>query len=494
MKIKVNFPDQSEDSLQSAPGVRLLDLLVDSEIPINAACGGKATCFKCRVRVTNGFVTKTQADERAFRPTELEQGWRLSCQCRPRTPVTVEVPLLPASRSRPTIKEFKPGFWPSDLSQLKFTLDLGSTGLVLGVQLLNEPLLEIHSLNGQIKYGADVMTRLASAQRLGTEPLHRSILESIEKLVSTIPHPLPEIFNIYASGNSAMTTFLLNWPFECLATSPFQPFRTDSGEIDLQSSKNEWKAKIYTSPLLAGFVGGDTFSGIIHTLNIDPLGPWAFVDIGTNTEIVIYTGEKLWISSAPAGPAFEGGNITHGMRAEPGAIDSVWFEEEKYKYSTIGQDLPRGVCGSGLLDWIYQGVLHGQIDRDGALPEDSFRLTERVALYRDDIREFQLAKSATRTALDLLLNRAQTQVKTLYLAGTFGEHLKHESIYGVGLLPSSLEIKTLGNASLKGLMRWVQFSVEEKAQWTKRITENRCFIELALQDDFQDLFVKNLNF
>lgn len=478
-------------------GISLLEFLQSQEIPVNAACGGKGTCTKCRCKVEKGFLPISVADRKAFNESELASGWRLSCQARPRTSLSAFLPGSENLRLKPRVVEFV------DLSSVapasaRLVCDLGSTGVVIAVidGSSGELLVESHLLNKQIPFGADVMTRLESAQRKGTEPLRKALFDTFRICLKSLDEAFKGSLadrlidkKLFVSGNSVMTSFLAELSIEHLAVAPFQPASTGENRF-------EWEGyEIITLPLLGGFVGGDTFAGIAALMDRKVPTPWMLVDIGTNTEIVSFDGEKMFFSSAPAGPAFEGGNITHGMRAEIGAISQATYSRESgWNLTTIGDDVAKGICGSGLMDVLAQAVAGGVITEDGYVPDGQVRLTEDIFLTADDVREFQLAKSATRTAIDLMMDRAGVPPNKIYLAGTFAQHLDLKSVRAIGLLPSDIESEAIGNASLSGVILRATRPEAEIERLKSEIDSKKIAIELALQDDFQDRFVRNLNF
>ncbi len=497
MKIKAEVSDGVvETSLRS--GLTLLDHLREAGVFVNAACGGKGSCQKCRVQLREGFLGITSSDRQAFRQQELDQGWRLSCQSRPKTKCTVKVPETESFKAKPRL--IKTGLVPDSAAPL--VCDLGSTGMVVSVPSSEGKIaFESHLLNRQVKFGSDVMTRLNVAQHQGVEPLQNSLFESLNLMLQTLNKETDyktEGKTIYCSGNSAMVSFLQGWDIAALAVSPYQPIATNSETVISQSQKTFQaiaSLKIKTLPLLGGFVGADTFAGILYLeQTLKTPRPWMLVDIGTNTEIVLCDESgKLWFCSAPAGPAFEGGNISQGMRAEPGAI-SVAHYTSGWKLETIGGDRARGICGSGLIDILAEASTHELMNRDGYLAEGSLRVTDEISLLADDVREFQLAKSATRSACELLIDRAKTTPKAIYLAGTFAQHLRLESVEVVGLLPKKIPVKQIGNSSLFGTLVWSQMSDDQQAKLENEIHKRSEQIELALQDEFQDIFVRNLDF
>lgn len=534
MKLRVNLGGETQE-LAVPTGARLLDYIQGAELPINAACGGGGTCHKCRVRVVDGFLPVTAKDQIAFKPSELEQGWRLSCQSRPRVNAEIEIPMLESLRGKPRL--VRNGTIARD-ADVRLVCDLGSTGVVVALSVaasvtasaqaavsvsvqhtvdgpqaksrtasttdaVSVPSsIEAHLLNKQIRFGADVMTRLHQAQKLGVEPLRAAVLETLKACLLSLKEAEPEVYaralphGLTCAGNSAMTSFLLNQDTATLAVAPFQPKSLAAGEMVWSEMDG---LVVRTLPLLAGFVGGDTVAGLLAVdAQAKALGPnaaWALVDIGTNTEIVINNGRgELWLSSAPAGPAFEGGNISQGMRAESGAISVAHWRDGRWELKTIGGDRPRGICGSGLIDILHEAVQAGLITRDGFVETGRLEVTPEIGLLADDVREFQLAKSATRTATDLLVERAGAKPRVIYLAGTFAQNLRQDSLAGVGLLPEGVPVQIVGNASLAGVSRYAAMTGSERKSFVAGLESASRPVELALQDDFQERFVRNLNF
>lgn len=497
MKIRA----ENSDGITEIPlssGLTLLEHLREAGVFVNAACGGKGSCQKCRVQLKEGFLAATSLDKKIFSSEELQSGWRLSCQSRPKTNCVVRVPETESFKSKARV--ITTSFEPDLIASL--VCDLGSTGVVLAAQSASNSIaIESHLLNRQVKFGSDVMTRLNVAQHQSVEPLQKSLFETIHLLAKGLSTEATfSVQNkiIYCSGNSAMVSFLQGWDISQLAVSPYQPFSIHSEEVNskfLNDFSMLSNVKLKTLPLFGGFVGADTFAGVTYVeKKLKPTRPWMLVDIGTNTEIVLCDANgTLWFCSAPAGPAFEGGNISQGMRAEPGAISKAKFSS-KWNFETIGDDKPKGICGSGLIDVLAEAAEHRLMDSDGYLPEGKLQLNQSISLLADDIREFQLAKSATRSACELLINHSQTRPEVIYLAGTFAQHLNLESVSRVGLLPKGISVEQIGNSSLMGTLIWSRLSDAEQAALETEMQSRSKQIELALQDEFQQIFVKNLNF
>lgn len=568
--------DGGTDSLNYHPGPTMLEILQNSDFQVDSVCGGAGTCTKCRVQVT-GFCPISAVDRKSFSESELSDGWRLSCQSRPRVNLAVKIPKVENFRNKPRVICYETGSRKPEArnptsqegegrrdviptgrggpygvdprlrgedrvwnDSVHLVCDLGSTGVVvaLGSNYQNRS-LEVHLLNKQVRFGGDVMTRLHNASKYGIETLQKAVLKTIQTCLKAIetedPNGYAEAIKhpVICAGNSAMTSLLLGWDIQSLAVSPYQPETLESGQfrLDVNSSdrldpslrgedRGGRQPCLQTVPLLGGFVGGDTAAAILYIESIHPTGPWMMVDIGTNTEVVIKDSSgTFWFASAPAGPAFEGGNITKGMRAEPGAVSEAEYnagsqpsrggpERGSWSIQTIGDDIPKGICGSGLIEIVDQAVQSNLIHKDGYIPGGRLDVVDGIFLMADDVREFQLAKAATRTAVDILIQKAfsdgfplsrerpipDERIGVIYFAGTFASHLNQTSVKRLGLLPDDIPIQNIGNGSLKGAFIYAQMSEKQKAEFETRLHQTSKQIELALEDAFQAQFVENLNF
>ena len=221
------------------------------------------------------------------------------------------------------------------------------------------------------------------------------------------------------------------------------------------------------------------------------------MDIGTNGEIVLGDRQGLMACSTAAGPAFEGAKITCGMRGTEGAIDKVWLENGKLSWHVIGEGEPKGICGSGLLDATACLLRLGKLDETGRMEEQTVSFTEQVYLNQRDIRELQLAKAAICAGIRLLCSHSGIKVDeidTLLIAGAFGNYMNPASACAIGLLPPELEnrILSIGNAAGEGAKMAVLNQEEFKR--SSRLSEETRFVELALERNFQDVYVEELLF
>ena len=271
---------------------------------------------------------------------------------------------------------------------------------------------------------------------------------------------------------------------------------------------------IYLPPIISAYVGADITSGIlVYRLDEEP-GTVLFIDIGTNGEMALVRNGVLAATSTAAGPAFEGMNIACGMRASKGAIESFTINGDgSCSFEVIGGTEPTGICGSGLLDIAGELVRVGVIgpngrfvrsesgtygsnfkERDGKI---AFFITPTVYLAQRDIRQIQLAKSAIRSGIEMLLSYFKLSagdIDSVEIAGSFGFHLNEKSLINIGLLPEvfSGKVRFTGNTSLSGAKAFllnVNFREKMKALVKKIET-----VELAKQDEFEKVFIKYMSF
>ena len=255
------------------------------------------------------------------------------------------------------------------------------------------------------------------------------------------------IYEVVYSGNTCMLHLALKMDPHTLGRYPYTPALWGDRYVGARGEGLEVAAPamLYLPPIVSGFVGADITSGIIATRLHERKGVTLFIDIGTNGEMVLATDGLLSAASTAAGPAFEGMNVTCGMRAGNGAIEL--FEVGAggaVVMRTVGNTEPRGICGSGLLDIVGELLSQGVISREGRLAHHRdaahiprplrerlvekdgrrvFSLTDSVYLSQKDIRQVQLAKGAIRTGIESLLRHAglaASDVDEVLVAGAFG--------------------------------------------------------------------------
>lgn len=327
------------------------------------------------------------------------------------------------------------------------------------------------SLNPQRKHGADVITRLETACT-SAEALHdlsqlvRDALRQLADDVLAGTDAPPAAIRMALAGNPAMEHLLLGLPVESLARVPYRSLFSGGRTICGTDLGWDLPADGYLFPLPGAFVGGDMVAFLygVGVASGDPGGrPRLYLDLGTNGEIALTAGGKVYTTSAAAGPAFEGGNLSCGMAALPGAIDGVEIAQGKVTVSTVGGLPPAGICGSAVIQCIALLLRHGVIDPTGRLLSSSeipTNLANRVrevggqlafvlhhdarrlvCLTQEDIRQVQLAKGAVRAGMEVLAKRADVSWDSLddvVVTGSFGSRLKPAHLQDVGLFTPAM--------------------------------------------------------
>lgn len=310
------------------------------------------------------------------------------------------------------------------------------------------------------------------------------------------------------AGNTTMIHLLLGLPVKSLAISPFKPVTLNSVNLPAAEILNDdfSSAEMHIFPGVSAYVGPDIVSGM-YNRSFEALRELTlFVDLGTNGEIVLGDIKKIMCVSAAAGPAFEGARISCGTGCVPGAISYAGINKGKVWYSTINQEPAVGLCGSGLVDLVAacldagiinkSGLMKPEYRKDGLFIEKDIDGNE-MRLTQKDIRELQLAKSAIRAGIEILIKEfdvTYNDIGKVYLAGGFGNHINADSAVRIGLLPQELKshIILAGNSSLGGAVD--SLLNPDKEEKVMEILKKVHYIELSSTRDFNDKFVEYMLF
>jgi uncharacterized 2Fe-2S/4Fe-4S cluster protein (DUF4445 family) len=460
-------------------------------------CGGAGTCGACRVRVLAGTLDVTPEMNECLTPAELAAGWRLACRGRVESALTLEV----AQWAAPVLSDDGPcRFEPGEGCGI--AIDLGTTTLVAQiVDLATGDVIGVQTgRNPQGLHGADVMSRIEYAGAGGSATLAGEIRRELGAMVAGLPRR-EEVRIVMLAGNTAMHHLFCGIDTAPLAHVPFEP--VNDGVQSFSTAQLGWslpaEAVVEFLPCLGGFVGSDVLAGILATGIGESAELAALIDLGTNGEIVVGDRGRLLCASTAAGPAFEGGRIRLGMNAASGAISAVALRDGALECRTIGGGAPRGICGSGLVDAAAAGLASGDILSSGrlraGLPE--FPLADGVSLTQADIRELQLAKGAIAAGLRILVARwgaELSDLRTVYLAGAFGNYVDTESARRIGLLevdPS--RVQPSGNTSLRGVKTALLSGASADAT-IDRTRAKTAHLPLAADPLFQESFVASMPF
>ena len=423
-----------------------------------------------------------------------------------------------------------------DTTAMRFGLaiDVGTTTVVTTLLELTsgEQLASVSSLNPQSVFGGDLMSRIAFAQfdAGNLRKLQTRIIGLLNQHVAEVCRAsgvlAKWIYKVVVVGNTCMHHVLLGIDPSWVGLAPYAPVMRHALTLPAKDLflKVAPAARVCLLPIVAGFVGADAVAVALATHIDEGDALRIAVDIGTNGEVLLGSAARLMACSAPAGPAFEGGQIRHGMRGALGAIDRATVDDD-VRVHTIGEGDALGICGSGLLD-LVAGLLDAgvidwtgliQVERRDALPpglrdrvlargEERQVVVPRtgeagaareIVLTQDDVRQLQLAKGAIASGIAMLQHVAGVpaeRIAELMLAGGFGNYLSIASAVRIGLIPALGEgrIRYVGNAAALGAQLCLLSEAERaRADALARRIEH---VSLAAHPDFEQIFVDCMNF
>jgi uncharacterized 2Fe-2S/4Fe-4S cluster protein (DUF4445 family) len=426
-----------------------------------------------------------------------------------------------------------------DETTLGLALDIGTTTVALYVcDLRNGNIMVSGSItNPQVLFGTDIMSRIAYSVDhpvVGVKKMQEELIHAINAVIDQMainndfsPH---QIMDVTVVGNTVMHHIFLGIAPDHMGLWPFQPTVTSSVNVkarDTGLTMNPF-AYVHVLPVEAGFVGADNVGVLLseEPYNQDELS--LIIDLGTNGELVLGNRERLMSCSCATGPAFEGAQISSGMRATAGVIEKIRINPATYEvdYAVIGKKgwarkrvsgklQPIGMCGSAILDAVAQLFKAGVIEKNGAftntpnipglrkgetgvkeflfVPGDETRTSRDIVLTQKDIRQIQLAKAALQGGCKILMNHFKLDsINRIVIAGAFGVHIDKENALTIGLFPycPPENIIVVGNAAGHGA--YLALVNRDKREEADRIARTVEHIELALEDNFQKEFMKAL--
>lgn len=546
----------------------LLDVLRENGYFIEAPCNGMGTCKKCKVRIIDG----THEDVVLSCQYKLKSDISLDFfdEAKAENLLTSDIDTFDASESVLTMKthsfedsrdadtswedEYEKVFGHISYNVLKNTnftkgvkhaiylnddviairdegddkiyaaaVDIGTTSVAISVlDISSARVVERASfVNPQISFGLDVLSRMSAAIDLKDnlykmqEQITKAIEENIIKIFNKHSLDIDSLYEVVFSANSVMMHILMGVDPTSLGEAPYKivsyfNFEIDASDIGMKLGRY---TKAFTIPSISSYVGADILSGVNH-IDIESIDKNVmFMDIGTNTELVLKYKDHYYASSCAAGPALEGMNIEFGSRAELGAIENVFFDLDSGSKNivVIGKQRAKSICGSGVLAVIREALKVGLIDYRGRLVklEDLDENDKRRAFLKDidgksvidlgdvyitkkDIRNIQLSKSAILSGIVLLfkkLGMRAEEVDDLFIAGQFGYHLSKDMLLNTYFIPKIDEekISYLKNTSLDGAISVVLSKKKRKnlLSLSKKIK----FLELSYDDNYQKAFI-----
>ena len=507
---------------------------------IEAPCGGKGTCGKCKVTVTKPYYKEVLACQ-----TKICDGMEIIVGGGTITGVGTDMNEAKVSASdemvvlvdRKSDMQENPVSVYGNHSSNAGTLaacDIGTTTVVC--YLIDKETGQIISTrsgaNPQRSFGADVLSRIDAAARVddndkangGLQMMQSQIVSLLNGFISEMLTECgrTEVSLFSVAGNTVMCHLLMGISPEKLGRAPFMPDEYFGREFNPLDIGLENCQTMIIFPAVSGFVGGDITAGMMETVNCRKLT--LYLDIGTNGEMALGKGDRYVCCATAAGPAFEGAQIEMGMPASKGAVDKVWLEGRRIKYSVIGNDRPVGLCGSGLIDALAVLLKAGIIDENGTIlsgqelpilfrsyvfeleAEDAAQSSESslavhiapgVYITQEDIRKLQLAKGAIAAGIDILFKEygcKPCDLDILTFAGGFGNYIDKASAAAIGLFPQELldKAKEVGNAAGNGAVS----AALSKEAWERalEISKDMRYIELASYPHFDEMYVEHMNF
>jgi uncharacterized 2Fe-2S/4Fe-4S cluster protein (DUF4445 family) len=515
-------------------------------ILLEQPCGGLSRCGRCRVRVAGGVVAPSDADRDVLGPDELEDGWRLACALTVSETVTIEVPpetgtFAPkgfGTAARPDADRI-PVVAPAAGQggpRVGLAVDIGTTTLAAALVDLDagEEIASRSCLNPQAEFGNDVVSRIhaAGAGDMARGRMLAAVRRGLATLVGGVLRDAglsePDVAAATVVGNPAMLHLWYGEDPSSLGVAPYLGRWTaarhaQARQVELPVAP---AAPVYVFPSVRSHVGADAVAAAVAVGLDRGRAPALLIDLGTNSELVLGDGTRVFAASTAAGPAFECGGIACGMRAADGAIDALHLEPDgRWSVHVIGGGPPRGVCGSGLLDAVAELVRVGVIDPSGrmrgaeqargAVPDPLIarlrsangrrRTTiveagfggREISLQAADVRQLQLAIGAVRAGIEVLCAEAGLMVdalQTVFVAGTFGQYVRKASLLRLGLLPpvQPERVRTVGNAAGAGaVLALLDQRVRDRAE---RLAAGATYVELAGRIDYQDALARSLRF
>ncbi len=445
-------------------GEKLSSVLMKNGFSAEHPCGGNGICRKCTVSV-NGEN-------------------QLSCRYVIESDITVTLPdeteIMSVTGASETAKTTE---------NMCFAFDIGTTTLALALVSLDEKkVVSVKTgANPQRMFGADVMSRIDYCRKNGVKDLHKSVITALNQMTDELS---VSVEKLYVSGNTTMLHLFFGIDCSAMGVSPYTPEFLESRRVNADDLSVKNVQEIISLPNISAFVGADITAGL-NFVGFPQKDKYnILVDLGTNAEIALYSEKELICTAAAAGPCFEGTNISCGMSASDGAIYAYSSE----KTEVIGNVNAKGICATGLVDIIAEFLKNEVIDETGYMNHENVCIAENVFVNQNDIRQFQLAKSAVYSAIITLMNIQGISfydIDKVYIAGGFSSKLNIANAVAVGLLPIELQSKyvTFNNSSLSGTVR---FACEKND--LSFFINNAEYIDLASNSMFSKLFIENMMF
>ncbi|MBT4099684.1 MAG: DUF4445 domain-containing protein [Gemmatimonadetes bacterium] len=531
-----------DDQAPLTTGRTLFDFADDLTAQVPTSCLRNGYCHECVVSVEEGSESlSAPTDAESF----LKPPYRLACQARI-VDDALDVRFTPLRRtpqilssSPPRVIDLDPVVTldgdrvlydaePVDTFRghvLGLAIDLGTTTIVMDlVDLLTGESLAIAAFENPQRFGgSDIMNRISYDGGPHKGELQKAVTTAINQHISRLGEELgfrrQEIYEITIAGNSTMRDLFFRLDVQPIGTRPYkstieEAFR--NGELPttalLERSRRlgvraNIHTRVYGLPLIASHVGADTAADLvaIDLLEAPQDQVVMLVDVGTNTEVIIAGHGRMLAASSPAGPAFEGGLVLHGMPGYEGAIESVTIDAEgAFQCGVIGDCDPVGICGSGLVDLLAElrrselmserGVIGDGLTRNQSILLDK---THNISFSSEDASHLAQAKAANYCGQQLLMRQFgvdASAIDRLFLAGGFANYIDVSNAMDIGFIAPVAKdrVTKIGNAALQGA-REVLLDRRRRRKLEETVTTIE-HVELETDPTFFDSFVDGCMF
>lgn len=460
MKVKITFNGRE---MLAERGELLSDALIRHGVTIARPCGGKGSCGKCSVLV-DGVPA-------------------LSCKYSVEHDITVSTDSEGGFLTEHGV-DTRNGHGGTDI-----VLDLGSTTLALALidRTSKSVVRVVTATNPQRIFGADVISRIEYSQKHGVAELTSIIRTEVARMICELG--TDNLDTLYVAGNTTMLHIFAGVDPSPIGISPYTPSFLCEVREPAEKYGFAGVRSVYLLPSVSAFAGADIVAGIC-AVGLPTEKYRLLLDLGTNAEIALISNEKIITTSAAAGPCFEGANISSGMSATDGAI----YAYDGIMAKTVNGVPPRGICGTGLVDIIAFLLSRAKIDDGGNLDEEEFEIVNGISLTQDDIRQYQLAKSAIYSAIMTVMENFDVRfedIEGLYISGGFSSKIDPQNAAVTGLIPKELADRcySVGNTSLSGAIKSVFAEID-----LAEIARKADYVDLSRDTGFADLFIQNISF
>ena len=522
--------------LESAAGRSVFDYADALKVRVPTSCGRSGECHECIVEIKQGMPALSPPT-----PSEefLRGSYRLACQAHVtnadadvefavlrRQPRILTSSVKRSVEADPLVARRGGDVYSGDRRLEAYrgqiyglAVDAGTTTVVMNlVDLESGEVLSTASFENPQRFGgSDIMHRISYDGGEHAGELRQVLLSSINFEIGEMSRQLRfhrrRIYDVVVVGNATMRDILFGVDVQSIGQKPYKSLvelEMEQGEragTALNTTAREFGlrvfpgANVYGGPLVGCHVGADVTADLLAIGMDEQEDVVMLVDVGTNTEVVVGNRHGMMAASCPAGPAFEGGEITYGMPGYEGAVESVEIGESGVVCRTIGGVEPQGICGSGLVDLLAELRRTRMMNELGVFAdggsEFAFAPEQGMSVSRADVSALAQAKSANFSGQRIVLRRygvTPGEISKLYLAGGFANYVDAENAASIGFIADAPpeRVEKVGNAALEGAtLMLVSRGMREEAE---RIVGRIEHVELETTPDFFEVFVEGCMF